>query len=81
MNKKGFTLIFGLMLATILFLIGMAIAPALQEVVTEQMNSNLLNCSTATAQQTKAICTSIDSMQLFVPIIFGLAGLIIWRLT
>lgn len=79
MNKKGFALIFGLMLATILFLLGMALAPALQQTTKEQMND--LNCSTVTSQQTKAICTSIDMMQLFVPILFGLAGIIIWRLT
>jgi len=79
-NKKGFSLIYGLMLSTILFLLGMALAPSLKEVTGEVMDDTALNRSNQTNQQLKAVCTSIDMQQLFVGIIFGIAGLIIWRL-
>ena len=80
MNKKGFTLIFGLMFATILFILGLALAPSLKGVTGEVMQDTSLNCSTTSNTQLKAICTSIDIQQLFIGIIFGLAGLVIWRL-
>ncbi|MFW5902808.1 MAG: hypothetical protein ACOC56_00485 [Atribacterota bacterium] len=78
-NKKGITLLVGLMLATILFLLGLAIAPALSDTLSE--TSDKLNCdSDSISQPRQALCTSIDMHHLFIPIIFGFAGLTIWRL-
>ena len=79
MNNKGTSLFFGLMLAVILMIIGLALAPALQDVTNETMDNPSLNCSTTTDNTSKAICTSIDIQQLFIGVIFGLSGLVIWR--
>lgn len=66
------------MMGVIFFVLGMALAPALQDITQEAMDSALLNCSNSSiSDQNKAICTSIDIMQpLFVGVIFGLAGLL-----
>jgi len=78
-NKKGFILIYGLMLGVIVFLLALALSPSLKQVTEEQMNSPLLNCSTTTNQQLKAVCTSIDLQNLFVALLIGVGGIIIIR--
>jgi len=80
MNKRGTSIFFGLMIAIIFFLLGLALAPALKDVTGESMQSPLLNCSSTTNDTFKAVCTSIDIQQLFIGIIFGIGGLVIWRI-
>ena len=78
MNKKGFTLFLSLMIAIVLFVLGMALAPGTNEIVNDSMDSPLLNCSTTTDQQTKAICTQTDMFKpLLTGMIFGLAGFVL----
>ena len=79
MNKKGFGLIFALMFAVMMFVLGLALAPVLQDVTDQTRADPLLNCSTTTNAQIKAVCTSVDIQQFWVGIIFGVAGLIIAR--
>lgn len=79
MNNNGSTFLVSFMLAIILFLLGLAIAPALKDTTQESMNDPIINCSTTTNNQLKAVCTSIDMQQLFIGFIFGVAGLIIAR--
>lgn len=62
-----------------MFILGLALAPALKEVTGETMGDPLLNCSTTTNAQIKTVCTSIDIQNLFIGIIFGVAGIIIVR--
>ncbi|GBE19363.1 MAG TPA: hypothetical protein ENG87_00490 [Candidatus Pacearchaeota archaeon] len=87
MNEKAtMSIFFGLMLAILLFFLGLALAPALQDVTTEAGNAQNLNCSTINSTHPdyntiKPVCTSIDIQQLFIGIIFGLAGLVVWRAT
>jgi len=76
MNKRGATILLVLMLGVLFFLVGMALAPALNETTAEARADTGLNCSTTTDSQTKAICTSIDIQQLYIGLIFGLAGLV-----
>jgi len=78
MNKKG-QMFFLMMMGVVFFLIGLALTPALSEVVDEQMDSNLLNCSDASiGQQNKAVCTSLDITKfLFIGVIFGLGGMLL----
>lgn len=76
LNKKGFAFLYALMLGTLLFILGMALAPAIVEIVGEQMTS--LSCSTATNDWIKSACVQIDLYApVFVALIFGLAGTII----
>lgn len=79
MNKKGFVLLFSLMMVVVFFLLGLALAPALKGVTGEAMDSPLLNCSTTTNDQIKIACDSIDMQQLFIGVIFGMAGLLLAR--
>jgi len=83
-SKKGVAIFYALMLGVILFLLGLALAPALQDVTTETGNAETLNCSTITSShpdydRIKPVCTSIDIQQLFIGIIFGIAGIVIAR--
>ena len=82
MNTKGLVPIFALMLGVLLFILGMAIAPALKDTTNEAMQSSFLDCSNSSiTDQNKAVCASIDTMQpVFIGVIFGLAGLLIGRL-
>ena len=76
LNKKGAGLIITLMLATIFFFFGLAVAPALVEVVGEQMTA--LSCDTATNSFTKGTCVLVDLMSpFFVGAIFALGGAVI----
>lgn len=77
-NKKGFTLIYAMMLGVILFFFGLAIASPLKDVTQSVMGDSALNCSTTDNTWNKAICTEIDLfLPLFVGLLFGLAGFII----
>ena len=78
-NKKGIALLFYLMVGVLFFILGMALAPALKDTTDQARNDTQLNCSTTTDNQTKAVCRSIDIQQVFIGIIFGLAGLVIVR--
>lgn len=78
-DKKGFILLYSLMLAVIIFLLALALSPPMKDVIEETMSNNLLNCSTTTNPQTKAICTSIDIQLLFNVILIGIGGIVIWR--
>ena len=78
-HKQGFVLLYALMVGVVVFLLALALAPPMKKVVENTMSSNLLNCSTTSNPQTKAICTSIDLQLLFNVILIGIGGLIIWR--
>ncbi len=78
-NKKGLALFFYMMIGIVFFVLGIALAPALVQTVDESMADPLLNCSTTTDNQTKAVCRSMDIQKLFVGVVFGLAGMIIFR--
>jgi hypothetical protein len=76
LNKKGTGLIITLMLATLFFFFGLAVAPALVEIAGEQMTA--LSCDTATNSFTKGTCVLIDLMApYFVGVIFALGGAVI----
>lgn len=80
MNKKAQVNIFiVLMLGIICFVLGMALAPVLNTVVSEAMNSDQLNCTdTSISQMKHAVCTQTDMFTpLFSGLIFGIAGLLI----
>jgi hypothetical protein len=77
-NKKGFTLLYSLMLGLLLFFVGLAIAPAMKDTVHQAMGDTSLNCSTTDVTLFKASCTQIDFMlPLIVGICFGFAGFLI----
>lgn len=78
-NKRGSSIFVILMLAVVLFLLGMALATPLKEVVSESMNSDELNCSNPSiSNQNKAVCTSLDLFNpVFIGFIFGLGGAVI----
>jgi hypothetical protein len=73
MNKRGFGLFLGMMLCITFIVLALAFAPALHQVTDEARNNEALNCSTTTDNEIKADCTAIDSMQIFIIIILGLA--------
>jgi len=78
-DTRGLSLIFGLMVGVVVFLLALALAPSLKSVTDEQRESPLLNCSTTSDSQIKAICTSIDLQNLFIAILVGIGGVIIVR--
>lgn len=79
MNKQGTAIFFILMMGVAFFILGLALANPLKEVMDEARTSDQLNCTNSTVtEQNKAICTSIDIQQfLFTGVIFGLAGILI----
>jgi len=78
MNKRGqLSIFFLLMMGVVFFLLGLALAPAINDTVNEGLDDPLLNCSTTTDDQTKAVCTSMDIDKLYIGIIFGLAGVLL----
>jgi len=79
MNKKGFSIIYGLMLGVVVFILALALAPGLKQVVTEQMNDIELNCSGATDYQTRSVCTSMDMNNLYIILLMGIGGILIVR--
>ena len=78
-DKRGFALIYGLMLGVVVFLLALGLAPSLRDTVNEQLTNPLLNCSTTTDAQIKAVCTSIDLQNIFVMLLIGIGGIIIIR--
>jgi len=78
MNNKGqATIFFLLMIGTVFFILGLALAGPLNQTVNESLDDSLLNCSTTTDDQTKAGCTSMEMNKLYTAAIFGLAGLLL----
>lgn len=79
MNKRGQTIFYMMMMGVVFFLLGLALAPALHETVSEQTDSVLLNCSnTSISDQNKAVCTSLDILPTaFFMVLMGLAGILI----
>ncbi len=80
MNKRGFALIYGLMLGVVVLVLALGLAPSMKVTVDETMNDPLLNCSTTDNAQLKAVCTSIDLNNLFIVLLIGIGGLIIIRM-
>lgn len=84
MNKKGMAAFYLFMVGVVFFLLGIALAPALNEVIQgdDVMNSTQLDCNNnSISNQNKAICYQVDAIPpLFIGIIFGFAGIIITRL-
>lgn len=80
-NKKGQVLIYLFAIGLLFFFVGLAITPALNEVITDTTNGDQMNCSaTDLTKEEKSTCTSIELMQpYFIGIIFGLSALIIGR--
>lgn len=80
MNKKGWAGFYWLMMAVIIFVLAMALAPSVGEVDQEAMDNPHLNCSTTTDDQTKAVCTQIDLfLPLFTLSLIAIAGVVIFR--
>lgn len=83
-SKKGQVGFISLMLGFVLFVLGLALAPVLNDVITgdEVMGENGLNCSNPNiTNQDKAVCYQTDSIQpLFIGLVFGLAGILIGRI-
>jgi hypothetical protein len=79
MDKRGSTIFVFLMLGVVFFILGMALAPGLQQVTEEAMGADQLDCNNASiSNQDKAVCTSVDFMQPFyVGIVFGLASVLL----
>jgi len=82
MNKKGIVALYMLMLGTIFFVLGMALAPALKDTIYESTTDPILGCHNATiTNQNQAICTSLEVMSpFFIGLIFGLSGVILGRI-
>ena len=79
MNKKGFTMLYALMMGVLCFILGLALAPALSDTTASVMSGSQLNCANATiSNQDKAVCTQVDLyLPLFTALLFGIAGFII----
>ena len=80
MNKRGSVIFISFMLGIVCFFLGMALAPALKDVIAEQTNTDVLNCTDTTVltQLQHATCTSIDMFNpLLIGILFGLGGMLI----
>lgn len=81
-SKKGQVSAFVLlMIGMVFFLMGLALTPAIHDVIEEATSTVQLNCSnTSISDQDKANCDAIDIQQfLFIGTIFGLAGILITR--
>ncbi len=83
-DKKGQVAFIAVMIGVILIVLGLALAPALKDVINgdDVMGENGLNCSNENiTNQDKALCTSIDSTSpLYVMVIFGLALMLFGRI-
>ena len=79
-NKRGFVALpYYLALVVILFIVGLALTPALSDSIDEFTSGDELNCSSLTlSDQDKANCDGIDiQIFIFLGLIFGVVGLII----
>jgi hypothetical protein len=85
LNKKGSSSIYYFMIGILFFLLGLALAPSLSEVIQgdDVRNSTQLDCSNESiSNQNKAICYQVDTFTpLFVGLLFGFAGIILMRIT
>lgn len=73
MNTRGTTMLLALMLGVIFFLLGLALAPGITEVVSESMTE--LGCSTATDEFVLGGCVLMDlSAPWIIGIIFAMGG-------
>lgn len=83
-SKRGQIAFLSLMIGIILLVLGLALAPALKDVISSDdiMGENGLNCSNPDiSNQDKAMCTSTDSMlPVYIFVIFGLAFMLFGRL-
>lgn len=79
LNKRGSTVFVFLMIGIVFFVLGLALTPAVTDVVNEATSSPQLNCSNdSISDQNKAVCTSLDIQSfLFFGTIMGLAGIIL----
>ena len=79
MDKNGFVVFWAFMIGTLFFLLGLALAPSIKDVISEATTTAELNCSNETiSQQDQAICTQMDLMNfLFIGLLFGMAGFIL----
>ena len=81
MNKRGQTVFVAFMIGIVCFVLGLALSPAIKDVITSDTVSgvNGLDCSNSSiTNQNKAVCTSLDlNIALFTGLIFGLAGFLV----
>jgi hypothetical protein len=84
MNKKGSPSFVYFMISILFFLLGLVLAPALNEVIQgdDVRNSTQLDCSNESiSNQNKAICYQVDTFPpLLIGILFGFGGLILTRI-
>lgn len=83
-KKRGQVGFVSLMIGVVLILLGLALAPALNDTINgdDIRGSNGLNCSNdSISNQNKAICTQTDSMMpTYIFVIFGLAVMLLGRI-
>jgi hypothetical protein len=84
MNKKGQVAFVYFMIGILFFLLGLVLAPALNEVIQgdDVRNSTELDCSNSSiSNQNKAICYQVDTFTpLLIGLLFGFVGIIFGRL-
>ena len=84
MNKKGQVGFYALMMGLVFFILGLALAPALSDLVQGDAirGADGYDCANASiTDQYKALCTQTDLFPpVFVGIILGLGGLLIGRI-
>jgi len=77
-NRKGFSYILALMIGTMCFFLGLALASPTTEVVKESMYNDNFNCTNSTTMMQQAVCTQLDIFPaILIGLLFGLAGAII----
>ena len=84
MNKRGTMALVYLMMGTLFFVIGLALADPLNDTVKGVLNGEgegNYQCDNETSYQGKAQCTSIEIISpVFIGLIFGMAGIVIGRI-
>lgn len=80
MNKKGSPAFVYFMIGILLFLLGLALAPALTTTSSEAQTQ--LDCTNSSiSNQDKAVCYQMDTFSpLWIGVLFGLGGIILTRL-
>ena len=82
-NKKGQVGFISLMLGVILFVLALALAPVLSNVINGDnvMGADGMDCDNENiTNQMKAVCTSTDTIQpVWFFVVIGLAGILIGR--
>lgn len=75
MNKKGQTLGISLVIAIMLFIVGMLSLNLLKPVVTEARDASHLDCSGDISDGTKLTCLAVDLVvPYFIILVFSVAG-------